>query len=95
VLVLVDEALVPQRGEQAVRRRAGQLGAACDLRDREALLARRRDEPQECRRARHRLRTGDGSSSGLHDVDSTRRGIHMASADVRGVGTAEDGGDTR
>ena len=82
-LVLIDEPLVAEGGEQAVRCGAREVGAAREVGDREPVVAGGGHEPQQSRGARDRLRAGHRSFlRSVHHMDTNPPCIHMATASV-------------
>ncbi|GAA2990431.1 hypothetical protein GCM10010460_28810 [Microbacterium terrae] len=61
---------------------AREIRPSCRLGDGEPAVARRGDEPEQERRARHRLGPGNAAlRDAVHDMDATTSLIHIARAD--------------
>ena len=68
--------------QQAVRGGPGEVGAAGELGDGEAVIAGRRDQAEQARCPGDGLRAGDRALRGVHDMDTRTALLHMASRGV-------------
>ncbi len=80
-LVLIDESLVAERHQKPVGRGPREIGSAREVAHREAVGGGLRDEAEQPRGARDRLRSGDRRGR-VHDMDDRRLGFHMATPAV-------------
>ncbi|GGM48389.1 hypothetical protein GCM10010489_19720 [Microbacterium saperdae] len=63
--------------------RAGEAGIPREIVECRSLRASGRDEAEQMRCARDRLRTGDACRNGFHIVDGTARSAHIARTGFR------------
>ena len=71
-----------ERAQQSVRGGPREIGTAGELRYREAVVAGRGDQAEQARRPSDGLCTGDRALRSVHDMDTKRGLLHMASGGV-------------